>query len=756
MAPETRSITMRQLVRDIRMHQPAELALLLGAGASVSSGVPLARAMIDEWRQDLFEAKVPDAERARSSATQWLEANKAAYPWFKRDMEYSRLFELRYPNASTRQKYIEQKIEGVHPGWGYLYLANIIANARYFSTVFTTNFDDLLSEALGAFLRHNAVVCNADSEVDQISFLSERAKIIKLHGDYLFAGLRNTEEELRTLGKRMAAKFRELARQRGLVVVGYAGRDHSVMSMIETLLADGRSFPHSVYWGVRPGDDPSEWVARLAAEHSHRFTLFACDDFDRFMADLHASLGLELPDTITSPRVTLEAELAELVAKAGADASHELIREHSARLKAQLGRPVDAELALAKRDYQRAAELVRKQIEQQGRTGPTLTVLGQALAMQAEEEGNEARVHEAIAVLREAIAQAPDDLPQRYSLASLLIRRRMWADAITACEELSRRAPTDAGVRRYLVELYRQSSQFSDAETQLAWLEQREPTAADIPMMQAMLYLARGYTAQAADCFREAVKRDPRNPITYVQLAASLLAIREVDEAERTLEQAANLAPDNVMILMQLIDVYSMHRPGFDPVPLLDKAVRLDPNSVEARGRLGNAYLMQNRLADAERETLAGMRVTPNDARLLCNLGLIALFSNREAEALDHFEESRRLNPSLPITHSALALVHCVRGHDEEANQDLQALPPPMRQGLVTMAYALKAQAARGVAIEWRQVMQPMLGWQPEGAPPPAQPSAVPPAPATPAPARSGPLRFVRPGVMRTPGDGQS
>lgn len=90
------------------------------------------------------------------------------------DAEYSKLFELRYRSTARRQKYIEQKIEGVRPDWGYLYLANVMVSAQRFTTVFTTNFDELINQALSSFLRHNAVVCNADSEVDQINFLSER------------------------------------------------------------------------------------------------------------------------------------------------------------------------------------------------------------------------------------------------------------------------------------------------------------------------------------------------------------------------------------------------------------------------------------------------------------------------------------------------------------------------------------------------------------------------------------------------------
>lgn len=54
------------LVREFVGHRPAELALLLGAGASKSSGVALASEMIEEWRTELFEANATTGdERAR-------------------------------------------------------------------------------------------------------------------------------------------------------------------------------------------------------------------------------------------------------------------------------------------------------------------------------------------------------------------------------------------------------------------------------------------------------------------------------------------------------------------------------------------------------------------------------------------------------------------------------------------------------------------------------------------------------------------
>jgi tetratricopeptide (TPR) repeat protein len=462
--------------------------------------------------------------------------------------------------------------------------------------------------------------------------------------------------------------------------------------------------------------------------------LFECHDFDAFMADIHASLKLELPDTILSPRITLEGELAGLVAKASDEGEHPVIRDHSARLQAQLGRPVEAELALARRDYRRAIELVQKHIAKQGRQGPALTVWGGALAIQAEEEGRDDLLREAAAMLTEAIEKEPDALPQRYGLASLLSRRRMSREAIAACEELRDRVPNDAGVRRTLVELYRQASQFGAAEHELAWLDKREPLAVDVAAMQGMILIARGYLPQAAERFREAVKRDPTNPYLYFQLAQAVSNMRQFDEVEHALQQAAKLAPDNVMILMALAEFYyGVRQRVTDAVGLLEKAVRIDPNSAEARGKLGEVYLYQNRPADAERETAAAVELLPDDARLVGNLGIIRLQLNREAEAEQLLVRSRDLNQSLPQPRYALCLLYAAQDRAVEFNTELQGLArliPQMVQTVQMQAQALRAQAmqmrAQGFPFPWQQTLQALFGGGPSGQPQMPQPSQLP------------------------------
>src|ERR1044072_2247108 len=112
-------------------------AVLLGAGASVSSGVRTAEDMIETWRSETFSAHKGDATLA-----EWLKLQ----PWCGSDDEYATLFERTYDQPAQRRIFIEECIKNAHPTWGYVYLTSLLAQ-KVFDVVFTTNFDDLINEA---------------------------------------------------------------------------------------------------------------------------------------------------------------------------------------------------------------------------------------------------------------------------------------------------------------------------------------------------------------------------------------------------------------------------------------------------------------------------------------------------------------------------------------------------------------------------------------------------------------------------------
>ena len=273
-----------------RNEKVPNFALLLGSGASFTSGVRTAQDMIDEWRKLLF-----DRSNGQRAYKDWLEGQN----WFGDEDEYSMLFEIIYDQPAQRRVYIEECVKSSHPSWGYVYLTNLLSK-RYFDVVFTTNFDDLMNEACYLYsdgLR--PIVAAHDSAIQGVRITSGRPKIIKLHGDFLYDNIKNTLAELETLEANTKRKLNQFAQEYGLVVIGYSGRDRSVMDTLELLLRDEENFKQGVYWCVRRAENRSARLESLLRKD--RVYLIEIDGFDEFMADLHEKARLALPKPIGRP-----------------------------------------------------------------------------------------------------------------------------------------------------------------------------------------------------------------------------------------------------------------------------------------------------------------------------------------------------------------------------------------------------------------------------------------------------------------------
>jgi len=278
-------------------------ALHVGAGASVSSGVKPAAEMIKEWRTQLYEHA-----KCEKPIEEWLKQQS----WYGDDEEYALLFESLYDEPSQRRNYIEECVKEADPSWGYIYLANTIAH-NYFNVVFTTNFDDLLNEACFLYADTKPVVCAHDSAVAGIRLTSTRPKIIKLHGDFLYDNIKNTVDETERLEDNMRNKLRQFCSEYGLVVVGYAGNDRSVMDILDTMLKSPDYLPGGLYWCLRDPNRASKRLQRLLARD--RAYWVQIEGFDELMAELHGELKIPLPATISDPYKATTARLNAFTAQ---------------------------------------------------------------------------------------------------------------------------------------------------------------------------------------------------------------------------------------------------------------------------------------------------------------------------------------------------------------------------------------------------------------------------------------------------------
>lgn len=272
-------------------------SILLGAGASVTSGVRSGQTLVNEWKKQVYEES---NNNRYTSIDEFFQPGNAP-SWYEESNSYSTLFENRFDLQRHRRMFVEREVSKAKPSMGYAYLVKLIENG-FFNTVFTTNFDDLLNEAFYRFSKNRPIVCAHDSSISGVTVTSTRPKIIKLHGDYLYENIKATLRETESLETNMKMKFQEFAKDFGLIVIGYSGQDRSIMDILNYLLQKEDYFKNGIFWCIKKGvEDISGELKKLLWKD--RVYYVEIDGFDELFADLNHQLNkgqLPVDDTFLS------------------------------------------------------------------------------------------------------------------------------------------------------------------------------------------------------------------------------------------------------------------------------------------------------------------------------------------------------------------------------------------------------------------------------------------------------------------------
>lgn len=296
--------------------RPEQFAWFLGAGASASAGIPTGVAMIREFKKQLFCQSVGVPTRQVDSTDPlWIARieeffrSRPRLPATGDPSEYSAAFEAVYPDVAERRRYIDDAIRKGTPSFAHRVLAALITTKRL-PCVFTTNFDPLVETAttltdqlVPASERAHLTVAALDSADRAVRCLRESAwpLIAKLHGDYQSVKLKNTDAELRSQDAQMRSVLTGACQRFGLIVVGYSGRDGSIMEALTDVLKQPEAFPGGLYWMTRSQADVMPTVTTfLAAAAAKGITtrLVEVQNIDELAGDVVDKLSL--PPVLTA------------------------------------------------------------------------------------------------------------------------------------------------------------------------------------------------------------------------------------------------------------------------------------------------------------------------------------------------------------------------------------------------------------------------------------------------------------------------
>ena len=277
-----------EFLRSIKQNIDTPHSLLLGAGASIESGIPSATDCIWDWKREIYLSKNPGSignfdnsksEAVRRVIQRWIDAQNI-YPAENSAEEYSYFAEKAYPIADDRRKYFQHLVANHDPSLGY-HLISLLALENIIKSVWTTNFDGLTLKCAHQYSPLVPVeITAATSERIYRGDVDKELLCIALHGDYKYGALKNTKQELDTQdGELVKALLHELT-NRDLIVVGYSGRDQSLMDALTQVYSTRGA--GKLFWCGYGSNIPSEvkTLIRTANQYGRAAFYIPTEGFD--------------------------------------------------------------------------------------------------------------------------------------------------------------------------------------------------------------------------------------------------------------------------------------------------------------------------------------------------------------------------------------------------------------------------------------------------------------------------------------------
>lgn len=185
-----------------------QFAFILGAGASFFVHIPTGKQLAERWLRDLHLRECADG----ASLEVWVAGSTLgiADPTFDTAAEhFAQIFERRFRgDREAGYAELESAMEGKTPSLGYSLLAEIIQHTRH-KVVVTTNFDNLVADALAMHAHQSPLVVAHESLTGFVRPQLRRPLVAKIHRG-LFLNPKNDQAGVSTMEEGWKTALRKL------------------------------------------------------------------------------------------------------------------------------------------------------------------------------------------------------------------------------------------------------------------------------------------------------------------------------------------------------------------------------------------------------------------------------------------------------------------------------------------------------------------------------------------------------------------
>lgn len=240
---------------------PGVYAVLVGSGMSSAAGVPTGWQVVQDLIRKVALAEGADPAEVEDRPEDWWAAKGRQEPRY--DTLLPQLASTDAARQALLRRYFEALPDGtqIQPTAGHHALAALAASGRV-RVILTTNFDRLIERALDQAGVAPQVIASSGAIEGMTPLVHAPTTVIKLHGDYLSLGQRNTTDELARYPDGTRALLARVFDEYGLLVVGWSAEyDVALVEALES--TPSRRYP--TFWCSFQGD-VSEPALRLIAE----------------------------------------------------------------------------------------------------------------------------------------------------------------------------------------------------------------------------------------------------------------------------------------------------------------------------------------------------------------------------------------------------------------------------------------------------------------------------------------------------------
>ncbi|MBR5714557.1 MAG: tetratricopeptide repeat protein, partial [Clostridia bacterium] len=555
------------LVTDIKDAKASDsdegFCFVIGAGASVPSGIPSGKQLVDRWEKEIAERCGNDELERWKTEKGITEENKYSY--------YSDYYEKRYKQPREGYKFLEKIMMDKSPSMGYVALSHIMCESKN-NIVITTNFDHLIEDAVNYYQNKFPLVIGHEAVAHYIATAGNRPTIIKIHHDLLMDP-KNNKASINELAKEWREPLSDIFKKNHPVFVGYAGNDRSLMDFLND---NAEKFQKgewlTPYWLFYTGSDSMK-----LSDTAHDFMnkamgyLIEYREFNSAMILLAQPFGFNMDNV--RKKIQEDAKQRDDMVAQAAEQFEKMNREPGGwdgnvptigvlpKADAE-GKPdegtasegddlrsnyikalmyyINGEYESARKIFEHLVELAPDNAEYHYGLGCTLDDLG--------------RHEEALQERQKAVELAPDNAKYHYGLAYTLDNLGCHEAALPEMQKAVELAPDDAknhyGLSCTLDKLGRHEEALPENQKAL----ELEPYNAEYHNGLGYTLDKLGRNEEALSERQKAVELAPDNAKFRFRLGETLEKLGRYDEALAEAEKAVELASDN--------DEYRQYRDG--------------------------------------------------------------------------------------------------------------------------------------------------------------------------------------------------